>query len=604
MASASPQSSSAHAGSKRRRDDDDAASLWSAERAAQAQVAQRRAAVDAAMASRDFALVAVALSELDDAMNAQEEVKTAAVAAMRAATPSEREQALAMRATIEHKLFGVTASQFASRRDGWCDLLHADIYQCCRPVSCSPAPPVLVSDAFRAFYTSLDSPTPLPVDMLTRVVDLAAVATAPLQSEEQEVHRAAAIRKILAPIFGRAYPCVQLADASGVTGGTLFVTGADEPAMNTEFSTFFGGADGYMQNVQYGVKLWLNAGQPLPFNMFLLTFLGDCFRVEAFWIDGDGTGTLVCAAPLSPFVTLCAHKQEERPFMGVEGAARVLRALCAGLDAIDTAHAARAAATPASAARVRVRQLPLPAIDVPVCTAAGQRLHLTARLHERLVFEAVTATGAAADDSSPFVVKFTRQYGVEAHQRAASMGLAPQLLHVAPIDVAPGWQYLVLENLREQDGWIRLDLIDNTDDRRTAIDELRQVLHVYHNGSATQAAAAGMAPVPQSLEQLRWVHGDLHQQNIMVRFKRKDAVAQVALLDFDWAGREGTARYPYGMNHVHLRWDAGAVDGALIAHEHDAFLVERAADGKGDLITPPTSPAETQSKAATAAGGV
>ena len=46
------------------------------------------------------------------------------------------------------------------------------------------------------------------------------------------------------------------------------------------------------------------------------------------------------------------------------------------------------------------------------------------------------------------------------------------------------------------------------------------------------------------------------------------------LVDFDWAGSSGEARYPYFMSRE-VAWPPGASDGELIAVEHDVHMMEK-----------------------------
>lgn len=45
------------------------------------------------------------------------------------------------------------------------------------------------------------------------------------------------------------------------------------------------------------------------------------------------------------------------------------------------------------------------------------------------------------------------------------------------------------------------------------------------------------------------------------------------LLDFDWAGRLGVARYPFFLNRQ-LEWHANVIDGGLLAPEHDTWRLD------------------------------
>jgi hypothetical protein len=47
---------------------------------------------------------------------------------------------------------------------------------------------------------------------------------------------------------------------------------------------------------------------------------------------------------------------------------------------------------------------------------------------------------------------------------------------------------------------------------------------------------------------------------------------RVFLVDFDWAGRSGEARYPHFMSRD-VAWPPGASDGELITFEHDVHMV-------------------------------
>jgi hypothetical protein len=44
---------------------------------------------------------------------------------------------------------------------------------------------------------------------------------------------------------------------------------------------------------------------------------------------------------------------------------------------------------------------------------------------------------------------------------------------------------------------------------------------------------------------------------------------KVWVIDFDWSGKEGEARYPFGMNHMDIAWPKGASDGELMKQDHD-----------------------------------
>jgi len=82
------------------------------------------------------------------------------------------------------------------------------------------------------------------------------------------------------------------------------------------------------------------------------------------------------------------------------------------------------------------------------------------------------------------------------------------------------------------------------------------------------------------------VHGDLRAANVLVR-RRQAAPApampldkseaataawEVRLLDFDWAGAVGTARYPVTRNPTR-RWALDSTAGGLILPGHDVEVL-------------------------------
>ena len=48
------------------------------------------------------------------------------------------------------------------------------------------------------------------------------------------------------------------------------------------------------------------------------------------------------------------------------------------------------------------------------------------------------------------------------------------------------------------------------------------------------------------------------------------------MLDLDWAGAEGTVRYPISMNRTDIEWHEGAFPCAKILKAHDQFMMRSA----------------------------
>ena len=142
---------------------------------------------------------------------------------------------------------------------------------------------------------------------------------------------------------------------------------------------------------------------------------------------------------------------------------------------------------------------------------------------------------------SALVVKFTKTYFQEAHELCyAHNQSAPRLFACSPLP--GGWLMVVMEAVegiafcpRQEGASVRLSALVN---------------HMHEN---------------------RLVHGDIREGNVLLRGDGSDG--RVCVLDFDWAGRVGEARYPTFMNHADVNWPAGASDGELILPEHDMQMM-------------------------------
>ncbi|KAJ4455699.1 hypothetical protein PAPYR_9299 [Paratrimastix pyriformis] len=187
----------------------------------------------------------------------------------------------------------------------------------------------------------------------------------------------------------------------------------------------------------------------------------------------------------------------------------------------------------------------------------GRRLE---RIDETLCFRTCLPAGPAA---SPVVVKVVRgRYGLQAHLAAMRAHVAPPLIACyalptmqplflagtapAPPPAAPdptGDYILVIMAEVSFTPWSRLSPA-----RREAL--------VPHLEAAVR-----------QLHESDLVHGDLRGRNVGLADASPDA-ASLCLVDFDWAGRVGTARYPPFLNSA-IKWPDGAVSEGLIGKEHD-----------------------------------
>lgn len=75
-----------------------------------------------------------------------------------------------------------------------------------------------------------------------------------------------------------------------------------------------------------------------------------------------------------------------------------------------------------------------------------------------------------------------------------------------------------------------------------------------------------------TLHRAGFCHGDFRAPNLLVK---EDDDCKICLLDFEWAGPAGRAKYPLMMNHVDIEWPDGAISGGIIQEEHDTCWLQK-----------------------------
>jgi hypothetical protein len=164
-----------------------------------------------------------------------------------------------------------------------------------------------------------------------------------------------------------------------------------------------------------------------------------------------------------------------------------------------------------------------------------RRFKYITQVPQKLVFFGQT------EDSEDICIKFVRSYCVEAHEKCATMGCAPTLRGFECID--GGWNMVVMDVVNY--GYCEF-------------------------GSQTPALFGQMADKLVRLHQAGYVHGDVRDVNVMVK---RDG-SGFMLLDFDWAGKIGEAKYPMNVYAGPDLWrPEGACDGELINAEHDLQML-------------------------------
>jgi serine/threonine protein kinase len=114
---------------------------------------------------------------------------------------------------------------------------------------------------------------------------------------------------------------------------------------------------------------------------------------------------------------------------------------------------------------------------------------------------------------------------------------------------------IVMEYLDPSDGWMTL------------------FKHQKQNKSiGEQPLHPQLARLLNTMKQNNVVHGDLRPVNIMVQGSGGESRLDVKVIDFDWAGDRGVARYPL-IRNPEIRWPGRS--GELIGEDDDGILLSR-----------------------------
>ncbi|TDL21501.1 hypothetical protein BD410DRAFT_704093, partial [Rickenella mellea] len=135
------------------------------------------------------------------------------------------------------------------------------------------------------------------------------------------------------------------------------------------------------------------------------------------------------------------------------------------------------------------------------------------------------------------LVKFTTQYAEAAHRYLASDGYAPTLRQC--IRISSEWIVVVMD-------WSKYKPLLEVKVRS----KVKNVVNTLHEGG--------------------FVHGDVRDINILIDPKSLESDdVKVHLIDVDWAGRVGEAKYPIDINTKTMWRPDGVRCGELITEQHD-----------------------------------
>jgi len=149
-----------------------------------------------------------------------------------------------------------------------------------------------------------------------------------------------------------------------------------------------------------------------------------------------------------------------------------------------------------------------------------------------------------------YLLKFTRQYSSDVHEFLAGHDADPALL---------GCQTLV-------NGWIMVLM---------ALSKYRMLHGMVLSEDMKSRIRTKLKDVIGVLHKNNCVHGDVRDINILVDLESLDTEdIRLHIVDFDWAGKCGEAKYPSGVNckSVNRRWDVAG--GREILKEHDEYMID------------------------------
>ncbi len=149
-------------------------------------------------------------------------------------------------------------------------------------------------------------------------------------------------------------------------------------------------------------------------------------------------------------------------------------------------------------------------------------------------------------DSRPVVVKFAESYCMELHELLAAHKMAPKILKVS--DAPPVWKIIVMEYL---DTMPVCSLRDHAQDINVSVSNILKLMR-----------------------KTQFVHGDFRTTNMLGVLIEGEFSGQVVVIDFDWSGRHGIAKYPNQMNTT-ISWPQGCEPGALLDYTHDEAWAAR-----------------------------
>jgi hypothetical protein len=256
----------------------------------------------------------------------------------------------------------------------------------------------------------------------------------------------------------------------------------------------------------------------------------------------------VRAEPLTPLFDLSVHWRRG----AAHTIASALDALVAAINNIEAHYKAIDAAGKAKSASMKDGPRLQKARGFPFMSSYDEgRTTFTYKERlddDKLIFFA-TLDQHEVDEVDEFLVKFSRRYSEAAHSYMASRNSAPKLRRC--VRISKEWTAIIMDRSTYE---VLFGMPLSSENKEKVRSKVRRVVQLLHEGG--------------------FAHGDIRDTNILIdRGSLESEDVGIHLVDFDWAGRIGEAKYPINVNKSSVSRPDDVEGGRLITQEHDLEMV-------------------------------
>lgn len=377
----------------------------------------------------------------------------------------------------------------------------------------------LMWEGFAKFIALLKSTTTIPHTYLKRARELREVMSLRYDGRHGELSMQTQLKRCLK--FLGDFNCTHL-DGGSRTDLSLLANGKVMVNIELKAELGSGGKDAVFQNCLYYVLAHRNDAKEQLDPVLLISIAG-CHYFQVFGAV-FGPNNDVLYDPLSDATSLLNVAHDP---LGIESKfARLLYSIRSTIDRLEEYYTSSRTSC----------------IRAPYYNQKNivyiQPIHKSERVWE------------ANRSSTKVVVKFTLSYNSTVQEHLHAQGMAPQL--ICEEVLCDGWKAIVMEYIEGK----------NLHDCHHTLTEPQK-----------QSIIEKLKEAVQSMQVKDYVHGDLRLPNIMIKDSEVDSDSPTPIIvDFDWAGIQGEAKYPVNLNQV-VDWPEGAVSGSDILGSHDMSMV-------------------------------